>query len=142
MTKLIDFSNGYSMKMFSRDLGFVFAICLVGFIGWYLLRDTESIVLTVLTSLAVFVMTILSKSRNSYVVQDGFLGIKEYNLIWKTLDVQVRIENIRRAEVVWSWYWFERLVRLYMKDGSTIDLYCITHANHLTAYLNNKTKTV
>lgn len=133
---ICNFDNGYGWRNFSRIFWCLLVVVGIEMVSWYWYDDTDGIVLIVVLLVALIIYTCFSLCRNTYVVHDGFLWIKEYNLLWKTLDAQIFLDTIVRVDFAWSWYLGGRVVRVYLRDGYSVDLRCTTHARHLIAYLN------
>lgn len=133
---ICNFDNGYGWRNFIRMFLCFFAVLCVEIVCWYRYDETFDLVFMIVLFFALIIYTCFSWCRNSYVVHDGYLLIKEYNLLWKTLDTQILLDTIVRVDFAWSWYLGGCVVRVCLKDGYSVDLRCTTHARHLISYLN------
>lgn len=132
--KVLDFSNDYSWKNFVPGVIFATLIVVVGVLQYLWLGSCFYWLYGFLIILDLLA-PIFCWCRNTYTIQNNYLIIHEYNYVLTTLLLEIPMETILNAEVVWSWWAFKRVVRI-QTTRFEVDLQCITKREELVSALN------
>lgn len=75
--------------------------------------------------------------RNKYSIQDDYLVIEEHYSYWQGLEQRIRIDDIDEIELVWSWSFAQKLIRIRLGD-SVYMLNAVTHSKDLYCELSKR----
>ncbi len=135
-----DFSNGWRLQCFVPVAYLVLILALIDAVFDLLLlfwvgSQVGFPYIEMCLLLFAVICIACSECRNTYIISNGRLYIKEYRLFEKCMDMSVSLSVISGAEVVWSWSRMCHLVRITV-NGEKIDLACIVQSKRLAETLN------
>lgn len=139
MSKVEDFSNHYSWKIFFTTCFLLFLVFITELAYCYMYDYRGNIVfhlLMLLNSIVVIIGPVLNICRNKYYISGDYLMFEEYTWFRSSLKAEVAIKDIRSAEIVWTRHYLRKVVRIHTSNDY-IDLLCTTHRQELVNRLND-----